>query len=223
MFARLVAASALVLASSSASAAVLVTQSVSFSSIAPFGTYTDGQAVAGGWRHNGNPVAFPFTNPLDIESVHLYFESTDAHYQAQSGPTPPPGGQPANTYPQGGVPWVEVNFLDPQRVGIVSLGKNSAGATLFEYGDPQDRFRITTELLADVANGGVNAGHLGLRMGGYVAFYDSVTHQNVSTDDFTFGGESTLTITVIGNASPTPEPAGLAALSLAGAILRRRR
>jgi hypothetical protein len=221
MFAHLLVASAVVLASSSAFAAISVTQSITFRSIAPFGTYSDGQVVAGGWELNNAPVAFPFANPNDIETVKIAFDSTDAFYQAQAGPTPPPGGQPNNTHPDGGVPMVEVNFLNPARVGIVSLTKSSSQATLFEYGDPQDRFGITTKLLSDFANSGANPGNLGVRLGGFVSFYDDVTNQPVTSDDFTFGGLSTFTVTVTG--TPTPEPATLVSLGAASLLMRRRR
>lgn len=221
MFARLVAASAVLLASSVALAAVSVTQSITFNSIAPFGTYTDNQVVAGGWTLNNAPVAFPFANPDDIETVKIRFDSTDTYYQAEVGPTPPLGGQPNNSYPNGGIPKVEVNFLKPERVGIVSLSKANPEATLFEYGDPQNRFRITTELLSDFAGSGANPGNLGVRLGGFVSFYDNVTNQAVSSDDFTFAGVSTFTVTVTG--TPTPEPTSLATLGLASVVLRRRR
>lgn len=221
MFARLVAASAVVFASSAALAAISVSQSITFSSIAPFGTYTDGQVVAGAWKLGGNPVAFPFANPADIETVKIQFDSTDRYYQAGAGPTPPPGGQPGNTHPDGGVPKVEVNFLNPARVGIVSLTKTSPEATLFESVDPQNRFHITRELLSDFANAGANPGNLGVRLGGFVSFYDNNTNQPVSTDSFTFGGSSTFTVIVTG--TPTPEPTSLAGLGLAGVVLRRRR
>lgn len=221
MLARLLAASAVVLSASAAMAAITVTQSISFDTIAPFGTYTDHALVAGGWSLGGNPVAFPFANPDDIETVRISFDSTDPFYQAQTGPTPPPGGQPANTYPLGGVPKVEVNFLRPDRVGIVSLSKDDPAATLFEYGDPQNRFRITTELLSDFANGGATPGHLGVRLGGFVSFYDVNTNQAVSSDNFTFVGASTFVVEVTG--TPTPEPVGLAAIAISGTLLRRRR
>ncbi len=220
MLSRLIAAGAVASVSTSALAAITVTQSIDFASIAPFGTYTDSQVVAGGWKLGGNPVAFPFANPTDIESVLISFASTDRYYQDEFGPTPP-GGQPGNTHPDGGVPMVEVNFLNPARVGIVSLTKTSDHATLFEAPDAQNRFHITRELLADVAGGGANPGNLGVRLGGFVSFYDNITNQPVSTDSFTFGPTSTFTVSVTG--TPTPEPTSLATIGLVSVVLLRRR
>lgn len=221
MFARLIAASAVAFASASTFAAISVSQAINFNTIAPFGTYTDGQVVAGGWKLGGNPVAFPFAKSSDIATVEIRFDSTDAFYQAGAGPTPPPGGQPGNTHPDGGVPMVEVNFLNPNRVGIVSLTKTNPDATLFETVDPQNRFHITRDLLVDAVNAGANPGNLGVRLGGFVSFYNNNTNQAVSTDSFTFSGSSTFTVIVTG--TPTPEPTSLAAVGIAGAVLRRRR
>lgn len=222
MFARLIAASAVAFASSVSFAAVSITQTISFDSIAPFGTYTQGQFVAGGWTLGGNPVAFPFHNAADIETIDVEFASTDRYYVNEVGPAYP--GQPAGTHPDGGVPHVEFNVLNPDRVGVVSFTKANADATLFEYGDDQDRFGITTRLLADTANAGANPGNLGVKLGGFVNWLDDVTNNSAATGDFTFGPSSTLTITVNGTPSGiTPEPTSLAALGLAGAVLRRRR
>src|SRR5690349_15566225 len=110
---------------SSALAETTVTQSVSFDSILPFGTYTDNLLVKTGWTQGGKQIQFPFTAPDQITSIKMEFDSTDRFYQAEEGPTPPPGGTPANAYPAGGVPKVEINVLNPARVGIVSLSKAS--------------------------------------------------------------------------------------------------
>lgn len=219
MFARLIAASAVAFASSVSLAAVSVTQTISFDSIAPFGTYTEGEFVASGWTLGGNPIAFPFAKASDIETIEVEFASNDRYYLAEVGPAYP--GQPAGTHPNGGIPSVEFNVLNPDRVGVVSFNKANADATLFEYGDAQDRFGITTRLLADQANSGANPGNLGVKLGGFVNWLDDVTNNSAATGDFTFGGTSTLTITV--NGTPTPEPASLAALGLASTMLRRRR
>lgn len=221
MFARLIAACAVAVASGSAMAVTVVKQTISFDTIAPFGTYTQGQFVKSGWTDGVNPVAFPFSNPNQITNILVEFKSTDANYQTQTGTTA--AGQPANTHPFGGLPCVGFNVLNPNRVGVVSFTKSNDHANLFEYGDPQDRFGITVDLLTDAANSGANPGNLGVKLGGFVSYIDNTTNNPVSSGDFTFASSSTLTLTLTGTGGITPEPTSLALVGGALTLVRRKR
>jgi hypothetical protein len=99
---------------------VSVSQTLQFSTIQPFGTFT---STATGPASNWSPV-WPFTSSSQITSVVLTFSSTDPDFN-DGKLFPPDNG--------GGTPGVELGYIDEstsQRVGIASVTAVSPSATI---------------------------------------------------------------------------------------------
>lgn len=188
----------------SASRAAVISQTISFDSIAPFGSFTNGTFTPGGWSS-----AFPVNNIDGVERFWVSFASTDADYLAQLGPL-------------GGVPWIEFGYLDDTmtRHAFASMGLN-ADTVSFGIENPA-HFALFKSLLAD--------GELTVAPGGYESFPDH-------SDDFSFGGLSTLTLSfempdivvgggpddLPGGTIPEPNGAALLLVAMAAAAATRRR
>ena len=146
MDAALLAGLSVVLLAPTASHAAMISQTISFDSIAPFGTFTNGSFTPGGWSS-----AFPINNIGSVDRFYLSFSSTDAAYVAQQGPL-------------GGVPWIEFGYRDDvnARHAYASMGP---GAEQLSFGieNPAD-FNLLKQLLAD--------GELVVAPGGYERFAD---------------------------------------------------
>lgn len=183
-----------------ASRAAMISQTITFNSIAPFGSFTDGTFTTSGWSS-----AFPINNIGSVDRFYLSFSSTDAAYLAQQGPL-------------GGVPWIEFGYRDDSnaRHAYASMGP---GAEQLSFGieNPAD-FNLLKQLLAD--------GELVVAPGGYERFADhtddfSFGRSSTLTLSFELpdgdGGVPT------GNVpEPTTALLVLAALAAAAAARRRR-
>lgn len=183
----------------SASRAAVISQSITFDSIKPFGTFSTGTFTTGGWS-----AAFPVNNIASVERFWVSFSSTDAAYLAQQGPL-------------GGVPWIEFGYLDDslQRHAFASMG---LGYDTVSFGaENPGHFAAILALLAD--------GELTVAPGGYEGFADhsdDFTFGRTSTLTLWFelpegsdGGGSTPGDVPGIPTSNVPEPGALALVLLA--------
>ena len=180
---------------STAAGAVIISQTVSFPTIAPFGTFTLGNVLAGGW--SANP--FPIGNVSQINSIAFAFSTTDGDFVTNGGPT-------------GGNPGVELGVLDDSsaRIGLFSVNPGALTGTLTPGAvDPQMRFQNVAPLLLD--------GAVVLSLG---AFEDL----GGSSADMTLDQPSQLTITLDISPAAAPLPGTIALFALGfGLIAVRRR
>jgi hypothetical protein len=182
------------------SAGATLSQSVAFPSIQPFGVFTTGDVLAANWS-----APFPVLMPSDIEEIRITFTSSDDLWLSGSGPN-------------GGVPSVEIGFLDQamNRAAIASVNKDSG--TIF-LGNAQNPL---TDLLRQVlADGAFTAS-----LGGFESFPQF-------SNAYTFGPLSNLRIEIDyrqqnGGGTPggeVPEPSTWVLIGsglLAAAFARRR-
>ena len=184
-----------------ASRAAMISQTISFDSIAPFGSFTDGSFTTGGWSS-----AFPINNIGSVERFYLSFSSTDTRYLAQQGPL-------------GGVPWIEFGYRDDSnaRHAFASMG---IGADQVSFGieNPAD-FGLLKQLLAD--------GELVVAPGGYESFpdhSDNFVFGGLSslTLSFELPDGSGPGSTVPGGNVPEPTSVALVLAALAGVAATRR-
>lgn len=185
----------------SASRAATISQTINFETIAPFGTYTDGTFVTGGWN-----MAFPVNNIANVERFWFEFSSTDPDYLDQLGPL-------------GGNPWIEFGYRDDASTyhAFASMGLFNDTVSFGE--ENPAHFAMLKTLLAD--------GELVIALGGYENFpgshTDSFTFGPMSTMTLSFempdgGGSSTVPGTV-----PEPATYALALVAMAAATAASRR
>lgn len=185
----------------------VVSQTVQFDNIAPFGTFSSASFTAAGWT-----TPFPFANLASVQRFYFVFGSNDARYQAHIGP-------------DGGIPSVEIGYLDDasQRTAMASVSYYNEDSLTVGDEVPGD-FANLKALLAD--------GEMSVSLGGYENHLADPNdlQSSLYISDFTFGS-SWLTLyfvtdAQIGDPAQVPEPASLAlaltALGLMGASRRLR-
>ncbi|NRF68890.1 PEP-CTERM sorting domain-containing protein [Aquincola sp. S2] len=184
----------------SAGRAAMISQTISFESIDPFGSFTDGSFTTGGWSS-----AFPVNNIAGVERFYVTFNSTDAAYLAQQGPL-------------GGVPWIEFGYRDDSSARHAFASMGLFNHTVSFGAENPGHFALLKTLLAD--------GELVVAPGGYENFADHTDNFSfgpTSTLTLSFelpgGGGST----VPGNHVPEPATAALVLAALGVAAASRRR
>lgn len=181
------------------SRAAVISQTIDFDSIQPFGTFTNGQFTLGGWN-----IPFPVNGIDAIDRFYVEFTSTDEDYLAQLGPL-------------GGVPWVEFSYRDDAdaRLAFASMGLN-AHTVSFGAENP-GHFAAFKSLLAD--------GALVVTLGGYESFPDHIddfTFAGLSQLTVSFELPDG-TDPGPGGTIPEPSVAWLAMMGVAAATTVRRR
>lgn len=183
----------------------LVSQTIQFDGIAPFGSFSSASFTAAGWS-----APFPFANLGNVQRFYFVFGSSDARYQAHVGP-------------DGGIPSVEIAYLDNanQRSAMASVSYYNEDSLTIGDENP-GYFADLKALLAD--------GEVSVSLGGYENHLADPNdlESSLYNSAFTFG-PSWLTLYFVTDVQPgdpgqIPEPASLAlalaALGLMGAARR---
>jgi hypothetical protein len=185
------------LAAASSAQAGVVTQTIHFDGIAPFGSFTTGTFKLDGWN-----TAFPIGDIASVQRFYFVFASSDHDYQAHVGPN-------------GGVPSVEIAYLDDANARHAMASVSYYNEASLTVGNENPGYFADLKTLLD-------DGVLNVSLGGFENHLADPNDPGSSThtSDFAFGPDSSLTLYFETDAAAqVPEPAGTAlALTALGAM-----
>jgi len=178
----------------SAAHAASFSQTIIFDTISPFGVFSQGQFVAGGWSQ-----PLPFTQESQIHEIRVHFASEDPDWLDGVGPL-------------GGEPRVEVGFLDdvPSRFAVASVDLAHPNIILGPAQDP-----VFSKVRSLVFDGDITASLGGFE--NFPGYTDAFTFQGQSSLTLEIEGD------VPSAPVPEPASVLLFGVGLGGAALAARR
>lgn len=184
-------------------APVSVSQQLSFATVAPFGTFSEGTYVLPDWS-----LAFPFTSASQITGITFQFATSDADF---TNPALFPGND------NGGIPGLEIGVKREDNAARLALASVTASAASLALNLATPEGALVRDWLLD--------GGLTVSIGAFVNFANAVG--GAFSDAMTLDQSSTLLLTLSGDVPVTtgvPEPQSLALVLLAlGATVALRR